>query len=87
MSDDDIRERLQNVQARYAPHLMKIPNVVGVAIGFKRVGDVRTDQMALVVLVEEKLPVAQLEPEHRIPANIEGLPVDVQATGGQFTAG
>jgi hypothetical protein len=37
--------------------------------------------VAVVVLVRRKLPASQLSPEDRIPAQIDGVPVDVQEVG------
>jgi hypothetical protein len=38
-------------------------------------------KLAIVVLVRRKLPRAQLMPEDIVPAEIEGVPVDVQEVG------
>jgi hypothetical protein len=60
-------------------------NVVGTAIGPKRVGDRPTDEEALIVLVSRKLPETQLATADRIPAEIEfddrKCKTDVQEVG------
>lgn len=75
-------ERASAVQARYADELMRKPNVVGVGVGFTTKGGQSTGEVGLIVLVERKLPEAQLAPEAVIPAELEGVRVDVQETGG-----
>ena len=40
-----------------------------------------TDDVAVVVMVKAKVPPSQLAPEDIIPAQIEGVPVDVQEVG------
>ncbi|MFC7197458.1 hypothetical protein ACFQL4_27170 [Halosimplex aquaticum] len=60
-------------------------NVIGTAIGPKRVGDRPTDEEALVVLVSEKLPETHLAEVDRIPSEIEfddtRIRTDVQEVG------
>jgi hypothetical protein len=69
------------VKARHEARLMRKANVVGVGVGFREQGGKLTDQVALVVNVTHKLPRDQLAPEDLIPAEIEGVPVDVRETG------
>jgi len=74
-------ERALAVKRLYTDQLMSKPNVVGVGIGFTKRGGISTDQIGLVVMVERKLPSAQLDPSDLIPREIEGVPVDVQEVG------
>lgn len=74
-------EKAQAVKEAYTPALMAKPNVVGVGLGLHRAEGQRTEQIGLVVMVSEKLPEALLAPEDRIPAEIEGIPVDVRVVG------
>jgi hypothetical protein len=37
--------------------------------------------MALIVLVRQKVPISQLDPEDIIPRILDGVPVDVQEVG------
>lgn len=78
-------ERMKELQSRYEPVLLAKPHVVGVAIGVRQRAGRYTGELALVVMVDQKLPQAQLSPEERVPAEIEGVPVDVQSMG-PFTA-
>jgi len=60
-------------------------NVVGTAIGPKRVGGRRTDEECVIVLVSRKLPETQLAAADRIPKTVEidgrELKTDVQEVG------
>ncbi|MEE4185019.1 MAG: hypothetical protein V2J12_04565 [Gammaproteobacteria bacterium] len=77
-------ERLQDIQQRYEAELMSRPHVVGVAIGIKQTRGQVTNELALIVMVDEKIPTAQLSEEEQIPSEIEGMPVDVQQTGAFY---
>lgn len=76
----DIQQILAVKEAHEA-ELMAKQNVVGVGIGFRQQHKSRTDEVVLVVMVEKKVPRAQLAPEDLIPGRIEGVPVDVQESG------
>ena len=73
--------RAQAVKEAYQGMLMSKPNVVGVGVGLRDTAGRRTDEVALVVIVSEKVPVAQLAAEDVIPTEIEGVPVDVKEVG------
>jgi hypothetical protein len=81
MTDDKQLQKITEIQARYADELMSKANVVGVAVGLKKTAGEYTTETVLVVMVSEKFPASQLAPEDMIPAEIEGVPVDVQETG------
>jgi hypothetical protein len=57
--------------------LFAIAGVHAVGIGRKIVGDQFTNEPAIMVFVEHKQPVANLAPEHVIPAEIDGVKTDV----------
>ncbi|MDQ7024919.1 MAG: hypothetical protein Q9P44_05100 [Anaerolineae bacterium] len=80
--DEETRNKLTDVQARYAQVLMEKPNVVGVGIGLAKEGDDNSSEAALIVMVEKKVPLEELALEDVIPRMIEGVRVDVQETGG-----
>ncbi len=73
--------RVRAVKAAYEKELLQKANVVGVGIGFRQREGRFTDELAIVVSVTHKVPLEDLDPEARIPAEIEGVPVDVQAIG------
>ncbi len=60
---------------------MRKANVVGVGIGLRQQGGERTNEIALVVMVRQKVPRSQLAPDDVIPDEIDGVPVDVQKVG------
>ncbi len=67
--------------------LLALPNVVGVGIGYKVTdGEIVTDAdgnpiECIVVSVERKVPVADLEPGERVPDMMAGERTDVVETG------
>ncbi len=81
MAQDERMEQISTVQSRYVDELMQKRHVVGVAVGLARVDDVITDELALVVMVDEKVPLEKLAPEDHIPRELEGVRVDVQEVG------
>lgn len=74
-------QRASLVKRQYQGELMAKANVVGVGVGFRTRGGERTDEVALVVMVTQKLPRSQLKPEDVLPRQIEGIRVDVQEVG------
>ncbi len=76
-----MQEKITEVQVKYVDELMKKAHVVGVGIGLAKVDDEYTDEMALVVLVDEKVPLEELDEEDQIPKELDGVRVDVQETG------
>lgn len=67
---------------KYGSQLMDWPNVVGVGRGLKSRGRRCTGKEAVVVLVSEKLPKAQLSKYDLIPRQLgEGVITDVVETG------
>lgn len=73
--------RIQQVKQAYEHELLAKANVVGVGVGLRQRGQVRTDEVVLVVMVERKVPSASLRPTDVIPSELDGVPVDVQAVG------
>ena len=82
--DQDLRatsNRIMEVMQAHKGELLTKPNVVGVAVGFRQVEGRSTETLALVVMVDHKVPQNLLEPEQQIPMTLEGIPVDVQEVG------
>ena len=77
----DAIEKAQSVKRKHEKALLKKANVVGVGVGFRYSGDQRLDEVALVVMVERKLSRDVLADEDIIPAEIDGVIVDVQEVG------
>ena len=74
-------ERGRALKEAYLTELMSKENVVGVGVGFQEKDGQKTDTVALVVMVERKIPKSLLAPEDLLPHEIEGFPVDVQEVG------
>lgn len=79
-------ERARAVKQAHEAALMRLPNVVGVGVGLRQTGGDPTGEVALIVSVTRKVPDDALDPAQRVPAEIDGVPVDVQETG-PFVAG
>lgn len=78
---------VRRIQERYQNELMTKRNVVGVAMGYKNTDD--HQDPAVIVLVEEKKPVSNLNRSDIIPREIDGVRTDVIEVGklvalGQF---
>ena len=69
------------VKEQAKDELLSLPNVVGVGIGYKTVGQVKTMEMSIVVMVQRKLPKVALSPEALIPSQVAGVNVDVIQVG------
>lgn len=81
MDQDEMTRRAKRVQEKYNEQLMALPQVVGTAVGLKKRQGQYTNQVAVVVMVERKLPSTQLAPGEAAPRELEGVPVDVMETG------
>lgn len=81
MSTPDPVERAKLVKLRHENELLKRPNVVAVGVGFRQRGGQTTGEVCIVVSVRRKVPRDQLAPRDLIPAEFEGIPVDVHETG------
>jgi hypothetical protein len=68
-------------QAAAQEDLLTKSNVVGVGVGFKESEGVVTDEIAVVVLVEQKKPIAALHTADLIPREVEGMKTDVIEVG------
>lgn len=69
------------VQTKYNDNLMRKAHVQGTAVGLAKVGGETTDEIAVVVLVDEKVPESQLAPDDIIPRQMDGVRLDVQEIG------
>lgn len=84
MMDDATLQHLTRIQTTYMEALMRKPNVVGVGIGMKTTAGHYTDQPTIVVMVTHKVSVDLLSIEDVLPTQLEGVAVDVVATGVIF---
>lgn len=81
MDQDEATRKALRMQEKYGDRLMALPRVVGTAVGLRKRQGQYTDQVALVVMVERKLPLSEIAPGEAVPAELEGVPVDVLETG------
>lgn len=86
LSDDDkdLRaetERILAVMNTHEEELLSKANVVGVAIGFQRTNEESTGNLAIVVMVSNKVSKSLLSSSDQIPVSIDGIPIDVQEVG------
>ena len=74
-------ERVAAVKEAFKEDLLAKPNVIGVGVGLREREGELTDEIVLVVLVTKKLPMTEIEADDLIPAEIQGVPIDVQEVG------
>lgn len=74
-------EQVKKVLDRYSRELLELPRVVGVGMGYKSVRGEETGKPALVVLVSQKLPAAQLKRDEKIPRVLGKAETDVLEVG------
>ena len=82
--DKDLKaatEHITSVMQAHKDYLLSKPHVVGVAIGFRQKDGNPTQTLALVVMVDQKVPAETLSREEQIPVMIEDVPIDVQEVG------
>ncbi|MCA9914081.1 MAG: hypothetical protein KC496_12055 [Anaerolineae bacterium] len=73
--------QLIEAQQRFQAELLSKKNVVGVGLGFKDSHGEPTDQMALMALVQQKIPKEALRDEDVVPSEIDGAVTDVLEVG------
>jgi len=73
-------EHVRTVKRRHETKLLRKANVVGVGIGLD---DEISDELVPVIIVNVTHKVAwhKLAPEDRVPNELEGVPVEVEAIG------
>ena len=81
MSQDEKTAKATLVQKKYTETLLKIPHVIGVAVGLAKTNGAYTSDVCLVVMVDKKRPITELASQDQIPAQLDGVRVDVQEIG------
>ncbi len=81
MNQTQAIEHVKEIKTKYEKQLMNLANVVGVGIGFKQTEGVSANQVVLVVNVEHKKPLNELDQQDIIPTEIDGVLTDVQEVG------
>lgn len=74
-------QRAQETARRYRGPLLRLPNVVGVGVGFKSVQGERSRIPAIVVMVSKKFPPVELAGGGLVPCELDGVPTDVVEMG------
>lgn len=69
------------ISSQSISYLMSLDNVIGIAYGLGRKNKRRTGEKAILVLVEQKLPEAELKADQIVPKTVEGVATDVVAMG------
>jgi hypothetical protein len=67
-------EDVRRIKEAAEPHLLSLPGVQGVSVGYKQVGGKQTGTLAIIVYVEKKQDVPA---QDAIPAEVQGIPTDV----------
>jgi hypothetical protein len=80
-------EKAREVRQRFEAELLNMENVVGVGIGLRKIDDNYTDEVAIVVMVKKKMTMDEVSPEDLIPAELDGVTVDVQEVGELHASG
>ena len=75
MQDEQI-ERARQISRAHAKDLMAKANVVGVGVGQAKSGEI-----ALVVMLSRKLPRTQLADSDIVPGELEGIPIELRVVG------
>ncbi len=74
-------EAVKQAKSVHQAMIFQKPNVVGLGIGYKVSGKKVTQELSLVVLVEQKIPLSALSEEALIPREVEGVRTDVVQVG------
>ena len=74
-------KEIKTVKEKHSAKIMAKKNVVGLGVGYKETKGVKTDRMALVVMVKKKVPIQELKKGDVIPGEIEGVVTDVIEVG------
>jgi hypothetical protein len=61
--------------------LLALPGVIGFGYGKKEIGNNPTENEALIVFVEKKVPRIQLQEEECVPSSLDGMATDVIEIG------
>jgi len=74
-------ESVIQVKRQNLDYLLSKPNVVACGVGYKETGGVVTDELAVIVSVQRKVPSAQLAPQHMVPRALGEVRTDVVEVG------
>jgi len=72
---------VKQAKAAFKASLLSKTNVVGVGVGYKSIGNRTTDELSVVVLVRQKVPINGLPTKSIIPQEVAGVRTDVIEVG------
>lgn len=67
-----------DVKKRHSDALFRLPNVVGLGVGNKVIGNKPTPEISIKVYVSSKLERTKLSTGELIPEKLDGYPTDVE---------
>lgn len=73
--------QIQNVKEIHQEALLAKPNVIGVGVGLRETRGQILDELAVKVLVTQKLPRAGLTAQATVPSEVDGIKTDVMQVG------
>ncbi len=73
--------RITEAQDKHEAELLKLKNVVGVAVSLKMTKGKLTEEYSLTILVEEKLAKTKVSKKSLVPSELDGVPTDVIEVG------
>ncbi|MFB0507792.1 MAG: hypothetical protein ACETWT_13760, partial [Thermodesulfobacteriota bacterium] len=74
-------DEIRVAKEKHEASIMAKKNVVGLGVGYKETKGVKTDRMALVVMVTKKVSAEELKKGDLVPAEVEGVITDVIEVG------
>lgn len=77
-------QALSDVQSKEENNLLNLPNVVGVALGYKHKGGVDTQEPSLLILVDQKVDRDYLNKDEMVPSTVGKYKTDVVEVGQIF---
>ncbi len=75
------RAQINQVKAAHKDTILAKPHVIGVGTGYKISKGVLTDELCLVTLVRQKMPLDGLSPQAIVPKSVDGVLTDVVEIG------
>lgn len=72
---------ITELQKRVEKELFRRQNVIGVGVGFKESAGVKTEELSLLVMVQEKIPLTALSEKDVVPKDFDGIRTDVLRVG------
>ena len=76
-----LKEDIIKICKKDYKYFFNIPSVVGIAMGYKNIKGIDSEELSLKVLVKEKLKESHIKKEHIIPKEYKGVATDVEEVG------